>query len=283
MSESQPANERSQIERPRSHVHRPWIPLLGLMLVVGLGALLWLALSTALGGGAAAADEVYARVVSSGVLRVGMDASFPPFESVDERQQLVGFDVDVANELAKRMSVRAEFVTTGFDALYPELAAQHYDVVVSALPYDRTRTQDVAYSDIYFRGGEVLVVRAEQSHVKELSDLNGQVVGVEVGTSAEALAHQLERRNGYRVQSYNSLEDAARALESRQIAALIADAISARLLRRAHAFQTHTPTHIQQHLAQLVQPHLQLLAIERTGQQRTVEWQAHLTAVRVPR
>lgn len=203
-----------------------------ILLLVLLAAAFLIALN--LTPGAIARDEHFERIVSSGVLRVGMDASFPPFETIDEHQQLVGFDVDLAQDLAQRMNLRAEFVLAGFDALYPELSAQHFDVIISALPYDRTRTRDVAYSDIYFHGGEVLLVRADNQGVKSLSDLNGQVVGVEFGTGAETLATKLERRSGYRVQSFNTLEDAARALDAGAVRAVIADAVSARLVRQAH-------------------------------------------------
>jgi len=178
-------------------------------------------------------DEHFERIKTSGVLRVGMDASFPPFESMSD-DGVVGFDADIARELARRMSLRVEFVTTGFDALYAQLTAGHFDVIISALPFERLRTRDVSYSDIYFRGGEVLLARADDLKRKTLADFNNQRIGVEIGTGAEVLAKKLERRNGYRTQSYTSLEDAARALESAEVQGVIADAVSARLLRREH-------------------------------------------------
>jgi ABC-type amino acid transport substrate-binding protein len=203
-------------------------------LVFALLLIALVALPSLIGTGAPARDEVFLRIVERGTLRVGLDASFPPFESLGEQQTLQGFDVELADELARRLNLRAEFVTTGFDALYPELAAEHFDVIISALPFDRTRTRDVAYSDIYLRGGEVLVRRAADPAVKGLPDLQGQVVGVELGSNAETVAHQFERRNGYRVQSFENLDDAARALESGAVRAIVADAVSARLLRRTH-------------------------------------------------
>ena len=212
--------------------NRPVAVLVALAVVLIAG--LYMALSTLLGTAATARDEVYERIVARGTLRVGMDASFPPFEFSGADQSLQGFDVDLANELAARLQLRADFVTTGFDALYPELAAEHFDVILSALPFDRMRTRDVAYSDIYLYGGEVLIVRADQPDIKTPADLSGRVVGVEFGSSAEVLAKQAERRSGYRVESFESLDDAALALEKGGVQALMADAVSARLLRRAH-------------------------------------------------
>lgn len=185
------------------------------------------------GPAAVTLDEQYARIAASGVLRVGMDASYPPFESFGA-DDITGFDADVARELARRMNLRVEFVTTGFDALYEELAAGHFDVIVSALPYDRQRSRDVAYSDIYFRGGEVLIVRADDTRRKALGDLGGALLGVEFGTNADTLARSLQRRNGYRVQSFPTLSEAGAALDAGAVDALLADAVSARLLRREH-------------------------------------------------
>ncbi|MBI5878667.1 MAG: amino acid ABC transporter substrate-binding protein [Chloroflexi bacterium] len=201
---------------------------LALLVCAALALLSWM-LTT--GGAAIVPDEQYARIVASGVLRVGMDASFPPFESFGA-DEISGFDADLSRELARRMNLRAEFVTTGYDALYEELAAGHYDVIVSALPYDRLRSQDVAFSDIYFRGGEVLLVRADDRKLAALADLNGMLLGVEYGSNADTLARRLQRRNGYRVQTYTSLADAEVALEAGEVQALLADAVSARLLSR---------------------------------------------------
>jgi polar amino acid transport system substrate-binding protein len=167
-----------------------------------------------------------------------MDASFPPFETVNEQRQLTGFDVELGEELARRMNLRVEFVTLGFDTLYEALAAQQIDVIISALPYERLRSMSVAYSDIYFRGGEQLMARADDRAIRSVSDLRGELLGVEWGSSAETIAKQLERRYGYRAHSYTSLDDARAALEAHEVRALLADAVSARLLRRTHPHLT---------------------------------------------
>lgn len=176
-------------------------------------------------------DEHFQRIKTSGILRVGMDASFPPFEQL-EGGEVAGLDADLARALGERMGLRAAFVLTGFDALYEQLTAGHFDVVISAVPYDRLRTRDVAYSYIYFRGGEVLVASAGGGPLT-LSALNGRRLGVELGSGADTLARSLQRRTGYALESFVSLEAAADALESGRLDAVLADAVSARLLGRA--------------------------------------------------
>ena len=105
------------------------------------------------------------RVLETGVLHVGMDASYPPFETVDGEGNLVGFDVDLARQLAARLGaahgtqVRVEFVANlPYDGLYDALAAGRVDVVASALYVDPLRMDEVAYSTASFNAGQVLVV-----------------------------------------------------------------------------------------------------------------------------
>jgi ABC-type amino acid transport substrate-binding protein len=202
----------------------------GLLLLAGL----WLLIPAFINSNSAATEMNYVRIINSGALRTCLDPSFPPFEITGEGGVIVGFDADLARELAKRMALRTEFVLTGFDALYADLAAQHCDVIISALPYDKLRTRDVAYSDVYFRGGAQLLVRIDDAAMKGLGDAGGRLIGVELGTSAETLAKQLERRNNFQVVRFNSLEDAARSLDAGAVKGVVADAVSAHLILHGH-------------------------------------------------
>ena len=208
------------------------------VLLVAAGLLLLVALSLLIpalfNANPVAIETNYARIVSSGSLRTCLDPSFPPFEITGEGNTIIGFDADLAKELAKRMGLRTEFVLTGFDALYADLAAQHCDVIISALPYDKLRTRDVAYSDVYFRGGTQLLIRSDEADMKGLADASGRLIGVELGTSAETLAKQMERRNNFQIVRFNSLEDAARSLDTGAVKGVVADAVSARLILHVH-------------------------------------------------
>ena len=106
-------------------------------------------------------DKTLERVQATGELRVGLDASFPPFESLDADGNVLGFDADLAHAIAARLGAEPVFVNVGFDGLYDALWAGRVDVIISGLPYDPRRTQDVNYSTPYFNAGQVLVVRAD--------------------------------------------------------------------------------------------------------------------------
>lgn len=173
-------------------------------------------------------DPTWARIVESGVLRVCTDPSWPPFEFVDEESGTIeGFDVDLARRLARRLApgVEARIVSVGFDSLYDALLAGRCDVVLSALPYEPARTQDVAYSVAYFNAGLVLVVR-EGSEIEELKDLAGQPVGVEWGFVPEGDSRQRAFLQSLGLRRYDTPAGALRALQAGEVVAALVDRIT---------------------------------------------------------
>jgi len=142
-------------------------------------------------------DDAWDRVREAGVLRVGMDASFPPFEAVAADGELVGFDVDLARDLGQRMGVQVEFVPNlPYDGLYDALAVGRVDVVISALVINPNRTADFGYSDVYFDAGQVLVVPEAHSDITQMRDLTGCTVAVEFGTRGDLETREWTRRLG---------------------------------------------------------------------------------------
>jgi ABC-type amino acid transport substrate-binding protein len=145
-----------------------WSLLLGGLLLVGLVvAGIWLLIQVWPEG----VDETWQRILDTGVLRVCTDPSWPPFEFIDERSgEIKGLDVDLASALAARIgptgtAIRAEIVPIGFDSLYDALAASRCDAVLSALPYEAERTEDVAYALSYLNAGLVIVARDDADDI----------------------------------------------------------------------------------------------------------------------
>jgi polar amino acid transport system substrate-binding protein len=207
-------------------MRRRWLvglALGGLALVV---AALWLLLRSLPG----AIDPTWEQIVESGVFKVCTDPSWPPFEFVDEASgQIEGFDVELAQRLAGRLApgVHAEIVPVGFDGLYDALLAGRCDAVLSALPYEPLRTQDVVYSVAYFNAGLVLLVREDTTGVEDLADLVGCVVGVEWGFVPEGDTRQKEFLRSLGARRYDTAEDALRALQAGEVEAAIVDRITA--------------------------------------------------------
>lgn len=136
-------------------------------------------------------DGSLAEIRRRGTLRVGLDASFPPFETIDANSQIVGLDADIARAIAADLGVKVEFVNIGFDGLYDALLARRVDLIISGLPYDPRWTKDVAYTINYFNAGQVLVTCADDQAIKAVEDLAGRTVAVEWGSQAEMEARRL--------------------------------------------------------------------------------------------
>jgi polar amino acid transport system substrate-binding protein len=123
-----------------------------------------------------------------------MDASFPPFQALDEAGRPVGFDVDLARAIAAQWGVEAQIEGLGFDGLVDAVYAGRIDSAISALPYQPERTQDVAFSDAYFEAGLVLVTPAGSDVVASVNDLTGRRLAVEWGSEGDVQARLLRRR-----------------------------------------------------------------------------------------
>jgi len=145
-------------------------------------------------------DDVWNRVLETGTLRVGMDASFPPFESISADGALAGFDVALARELGRRLGVKVEFVANlPYDGLYDALTAgadrsrSGVDAVISALVINPDRMADFAYSVSYFDAGQVLVMREGETGVGGMADLGGRALAAEFGTRGDMEARKWAR------------------------------------------------------------------------------------------
>ena len=174
-------------------------------------------------------DLTWERITRTGVMPVCTDPSWPPFEYVNEDTgQIEGFDIELASLLAAQIApaIRAQIVPVGFDGLYDALATGRCDAVLSALPYDPTRTKDVAYSIAYFNAGLVLVVNEAESPVRELADVKNRVVGVEWGFVPEGEGHHRILVRNLRVRRYDTAEDALRALQAGEVEAALVDRIT---------------------------------------------------------
>jgi polar amino acid transport system substrate-binding protein len=167
------------------------------------------------------------RIQRDGRMLVGMDASYPPFEFVNGEGTLMGYDVDLARRIGEILGVEVHFVSVGRDGFYDALAARKVDIIISALPYDASQTQDVLYSPEYFDAGQVLLVREDEARIKNSGDLDGTEVGVELGSAAHMEVEHRARRSDIRLVFYASPEEAMQALLDGEVDAAVADSVAA--------------------------------------------------------
>jgi len=114
---------------------------------------------------------------------VGLDDNFPPMGFRDEKNELVGFDIDLAREAAKRLGVEVEFKPIDWNAKEAELSGKRVDVLWNGLTITEKRKEQIAFTAPYLENHQIVVVAAN-SPVKAKADLAGKVVGVQEGSSA---------------------------------------------------------------------------------------------------
>lgn len=174
-------------------------------------------------------DDTWQRVQDSGVIKVGLDPTYPPFE-LFTGEELVGIDADLAQALAEEFGVAVEFVHFGYDGLYDALLTEQADILISALVIMPERTKDFAYSEPYFNAGEILVVEDGNTSIEEMADLNGRSLSVELGSQSHVLATGWERKlPDLTILPFDTPDDALTAVLNQTADAALIDQISGRL------------------------------------------------------
>jgi polar amino acid transport system substrate-binding protein len=114
---------------------------------------------------------------------VGLDDNFPPMGFRDEKNTLVGFDIDLASEAAKRLGVEVKFKPIDWNAKEAELNGKRVDVLWNGLTITEERKANILFTKPYLENHQIVVV-LEKSPIKAKKDLKGKVVGVQDGSSA---------------------------------------------------------------------------------------------------
>lgn len=180
-------------------------------------------------------DETWTRIQNEHILRIGVDPSSPPFVMDDGTGKLSGFDVALANEFANAWGVKIQYVYSGFDGLYDALNAKQFDMILSALPYNPTKTQDVYFSRPYFNGGPVLIVRGDDTTTAQLRDVRDKTIAVELGSNGDAVARKWQTRYNLDVRQYDTAFGALGALQRGAAHAAIVDPITVIDFQRAES------------------------------------------------
>ena len=119
-----------------------------------------------------------------GVLRMGTNATFPPYEFVDENNEVAGIDADIAAAIADKLGMELEITDMAFDSLIPALQSDTIDIVLAGMTVDPERAESVNFTDSYATGVQVIIV-PEGSDIASPDDLEGKNIGVQTGTTGD--------------------------------------------------------------------------------------------------
>lgn len=185
------------------------------------------------GSNTAHADETMDRIRASGRITVATEAAFKPFEYVEDGV-IVGFGSDLLQEVVNDLGVEVEQLDLPFQGILAGLAAGQYDMVATSVAINPDRAKTYAFSRPFATISNVVMAAVDDARVGSVADLNGLLVGSQLGSSTEAVARQINDEliaaggSGYTdLRLYQTFPDTAFALRSGQVDAIVIGSVSA--------------------------------------------------------
>ncbi|POZ60731.1 ABC transporter substrate-binding protein [Chromobacterium alticapitis] len=160
-------------------------------------------------------------------VRFGVDASYAPFEYKAPNGQVVGFDIDLGNEICKRMKAKCVWVENDFDGMIPALKAKKFDGVLSSMSMTEARMKEIAFSAKLFNTPTRMVAKAGSGLMPTPASLKGKRVGVEQGTIQESYAKKHWAPAGVEVVPYQNQTLVLADLTAGRLDASLQDAVQA--------------------------------------------------------
>ena len=154
-------------------------------------------------------------------VRVATDATWPPFESVNEQtKQIEGFDIDLLNAIAAKENLTIEYVNVAFDPLLAGVAQGQYDAAISSITITEDRKKEMLFSDPYFQAGQMVTVRVDNTTITSKNNLGGKKVGAQLATTG---AIEVDKIAGASLKTYDDIGLAFQDLMNGQIDAVVCD------------------------------------------------------------
>lgn len=175
-----------------------------------------------LAGAAFAQDKDLDVLTKAGTWKVGTEGTYPPFTFHDAAGKLVGFDVEIAQEVGKKLGLRTEFVEGKWDGLIAGIDVRRYDAVVNEVTITDARKAKYDFSDAYIVSKAVLVVRADNKSIKSFADVRGKKLGQSLTSSFGKLAAD----NGAEVVAVDGFNQSIELLLSGRIDGTFNDSLS---------------------------------------------------------
>lgn len=162
-------------------------------------------------------------------LVMGTSADYPPYEYIDTAvsEEIIGFDVDIANYIADQLGFELEVKDMDFNGLIPALTSDRVDFILAGMTPTPDRLENADFSEIYYVAEQMIISKAD-SGITSLEDLQGKKLGVQLGSIQVDLANQIAEEIGdVEVTERNKITDLVQELKSNRIeAAIIEDKVA---------------------------------------------------------
>jgi polar amino acid transport system substrate-binding protein len=173
----------------------------------------------------AKAETKLDQIKKAGKIVVGTSADYPPYEfkkAVNGKDEIVGFDIEIAKEIAKDLGVKLEIQDMKFEGLLPALATGNIDFVIAGMTPDEERKKSVDFTKIYYTASQGVMVRAEdKDKIKTIADLKGKKVGAQKSAIQEKIAK--EQIADATLISLGKIPDLIMELKNKKVDALVVE------------------------------------------------------------
>ncbi len=153
---------------------------------------------------------------------VGTDAAYAPFESQNEKAEIVGFDIEIVKAVADKAGIEVKFINTPWEGIFTTLDQGDRDLLVSAITITDERRQSMDFSDPYFNAQQLIAVKAD-SKVGKFADLKKLKVGVQTGTTGDEAVTKLLGKSSTNIKRFESTPLALQELGAGGVDAVVAD------------------------------------------------------------
>jgi polar amino acid transport system substrate-binding protein len=171
---------------------------------------------------AAAAPAAAPAPAPAKVYVVGTDAAYAPFESQNEKGEIVGFTIDVVNAAAAKAGVQVKFVNTPWEGIFNALGQGDRDMIASSVTITDERKQTMDFTNPYFDAVQLIAVK-ENSKLAKFADLKKAKVGVQTGTTGDEAVTKLLGKTSTNIKRFESTPLALKELEAGGVDAVVAD------------------------------------------------------------
>lgn len=142
------------------------------------------------GNSSSASRDHLARIKSAGELKVGLEGDWQPFSFHDEKDKLVGYDVEVAQNLAKKLGVKAKIVEGPWDGLFAGMDSGRYDLVINGVDITPERAKTYDFSTPYAYDRTVLITRSDNNDIHSFNDLKGKTTANSIGSTYQEIGEK---------------------------------------------------------------------------------------------
>ncbi|TYP58578.1 basic amino acid ABC transporter substrate-binding protein [Thermosediminibacter litoriperuensis] len=190
------------------------------------------------GGRGVQQEDTVDKIKKAGKLVLGTSADYPPFEFhqvTGGKDEIVGFDIDLAKAIAKELGVELEIKDIAFESIIPAVLSKTVDLGIAGFTITEERKKSVNFSDPYLEGGQQIITY-KGSGIRSKEDLKGKTIGVQLGTTGEEIAKKIE---GAKLKQFDKVDAAMLDLMNKRVEAVIID------FAVAQAYATNNPDKLE--------------------------------------